>query len=208
MVGTHSVGAHRGGNGPSASVRLKSKEHSLVARLHEEIASDDVALEAAAALVAQHGRYIRAIIRFQAKNEFLEEDLFQEFFLLLVAKPIPSNVYNIKSYLYRAVTHFVVEWGRRQARYDRCLKKYAEEFRFPVHSRGSASALLGGDDVDAAIRRAAGQLRRREAEAFRLRYRHNFSVAEIAREMGVDRRTVSHYLSAGLKRLRRVRAIE
>jgi RNA polymerase sigma factor (sigma-70 family) len=88
------------------------------------------------------------------------------------------------------------------------LKKYAEEFRFPVNNRGSESALLWGEEAETVLRRLAGHLRRREAEAFRLRYRHNFSVAEIAREMGVDRRTVSHYLSAGLKRLRRVRAIE
>ena len=179
-----------------------------MARSHGDSSSDGKATAAAYAIVAEYGGYIRAIIRFQAKNEFLEEDLFQEFFLLLVAKPMPATVYNIKSYLYRAVTHFVVECSRREARYDRCLRKYADEFRFPVHNRGSGSALLRGEEAETVLRRLAGHLRRREAEAFRLRYRHNFSVAEIAREMGVDRRTVSHYLSAGLKRLRRVRAIE
>jgi RNA polymerase sigma factor (sigma-70 family) len=179
-----------------------------VVRHHLKGTSGRAAVGAATALFAEHGRFIRAVIRFQAQNEFLEEDLFQEFFLLLVTKPIPTNVFNIKSYLYRAVTHFVVEYRRRQARYARCLDRHAEELRISVHNQASGSALLETEDAELAFRRWTGPLRRREAQAFRLRYRENFSIGEIAQAMGVDRRTVSHYLSAGLKRLRRMHAIE
>ena len=166
-----------------------------------------MSVDAASALVAEHGGFIRAIIRFQAQNEFLEEDLFQEFFLQLVMKPMPSTVYNIKSYLYRVVSHFVVEHRRRQASYARCLDRHAEEKRNSAHSRSSRSAFLETGDADVAFRRWIGPLRRREAQAFRLRYRDGFSIAEIAETMGVDRRTVSHYLSAGLRRLRRAHGI-
>jgi RNA polymerase sigma factor (sigma-70 family) len=179
-----------------------------MARLHNKGPSDATAVEAAAALFAEHGGFIRAIMRFQAQNEFLEEDLYQEFFLLLVAKPMPSNVYNIKSYLYRAISHFVVECRRRQASYERCLERHSKEIRNSAHKRVARSAFIETADADAAFRRWTGQLRRREAQAFRLRYRDNFSIGEIAAVMGVDRRTVSHYLSAGLKRLRRAHGIE
>ena len=170
--------------------------------------TDNRAARAAAAVFAEYGSFIRAVIRFQASNEFIEEDLFQEFFLLLVAKPLPVKVYNIKSYLYRAVTNVVIESARRQARQERYLKKHVEEIRIAVNTATPQSAIIKTEETESVFRYLVGQLRRREAEAVILRYRDNRSIAEIAREMGVDKRTVSHYLSAGLKRLRRARAIE
>lgn len=166
------------------------------------------AVRAVAAVYTKYGDFIRAVIRFQAQNEFLEEDLFQEFFLSLVAKPIPVNVFNLRSYLYRAVTHFVVECRRRQTTYERCLGRHAEEIRNSVNNKVVESALFETEAMDAAFRRWTCQMRRREAEAFWLRYREDFSIGEIARAMGVSRRTVSHYLWSGLKRLRRLHAIE
>lgn len=179
-----------------------------MAGYHTNCTSDDTAAAAAAEVFAEHGNFIRAVIRFQASNEFLEEDLFQEFFLRLIAKPLPVNISNIRSYLYRAVTNAVVESARRRARQERCLKKHIEEIRISINKRTPQSAIIQTEERESLFRYLAGQLRRREAEAVTLRYRDDRSIAEIAREMGVDRRTVSHYLSSGLKRLRRIHAIE
>lgn len=175
---------------------------------HNSGTPGDATVAAVGGIYAKYGGFIRAIIRFQAQNEFLEEDLFQEFFLSLLAKPFPANVFNLRSYLYRAVMHFVVEYRRRQSTYERCLKKHAEEVRNSVNNKGAESAFLETEAVDVALRRWTGQLPRREAEAFWLRYREDFSIPEIALAMGVSRRTVSHYLWSGLKRLRRMHAIE
>jgi len=179
-----------------------------VALFHTHPASDGSAAEAAAALFDEYGDFIRAVIRFQAKTEFQEDDLFQEFFLVLAAKPIPANVSNVKSYIYRAVTNTVIEWARRQAREERCLKKHVEEIRISINKRTPQSAIIQKEGRESVFRYLAGQLRRREAEAVMLRYRDNCSISEIAQRMGVDRRTVSHYLSEGLKELRRVSGIE
>jgi RNA polymerase sigma factor (sigma-70 family) len=162
----------------------------------------------AAAIFAQYGKYIRAVIRFQTRNQFLEEDLYQEFFLVLVNKPIPANVFNIKSYLYRAITNTIIESARQRAREQRCLQKHAEEARISVNNRTPQSAIIGAEERETVFQSLAGHLRRREAEAVTLRYRDNYSISEIAERMGVDKRTVSHYLCEGLKQLRRVRAIE
>lgn len=170
--------------------------------------SDRSAAEAAAAIFAEYGDFIRAIIRFQAKNEFQEEDLFQEFFLVLATKPLSTNISNIKSYLYRAVTHTVVESARWEAREARCVKKHVENSQISINKRALQSAIIEKEEKESVIRSLAGRLRRREAEAVVLRYRDNCSIGEIAQQMGVDRRTVSRYLSTGLKQLRRVRAIE
>ncbi|UCD51415.1 MAG: RNA polymerase sigma factor [Phycisphaerales bacterium] len=178
-----------------------------MARLCTNHASEG-AVASAAAIFDEYGNYIRAIIRFQTRNQFQAEDLFQQFFLVLAAKPIPARVVNIKSYLYRAVANTVIESARREVREKRCREKHADEARISINNRTPQSAIISKEETESVFRSLAGQLRRREAEAVTLRYRDNCSITEIAEKMGVDRRTVSHYLSEGLKQLRRVRAIE
>ena len=70
-------------------------------------------VDVAAKVFAEHGDFIRAIIRYQISNDTQADDLFQDFFLSLVYRPLPTGVQNIKSYLYRAVTNDVVDAVRR-----------------------------------------------------------------------------------------------
>jgi len=178
-----------------------------VARLTTNQASEGAAASAAA-IFDEYGNYIRAVIRFQTRNPFRAEDLFQDFFLVLVAKPIPADVVNVKSYLYRALTNTIIESVRQEAREKRCLEKHADQTRISINNRTPQSAMITKEERESVFGALAGHLRRREAEAVTLRYRDNCSISEIAEKMGVDRRTVSHYLSEGLKQLRRVKAIE
>ncbi len=166
------------------------------------------AVAAASTLFHKYGTFIRAVIRFQARNEFQEDDLFQQFFLALVRKPVPANVDNIKSYLYRAIANDIIDTARRKARRRRHFEKLAQEFRNSIHKRAPSHAILGEEDDNAAFVCLTRQLPRREAEAVTLRYQDNRSISEIAQMMGVDRRTVSHYLTAALRHLRRICAIE
>ena len=179
-----------------------------MALFHTNSQSDLAAAQAATAIYDQYGDFIRAVVRFQAKNEFQEEELFQEFFLTLVAKPVPASVSSIKGYIYRALVNMVAEGARRQAREERYLKKHAERVRISIHKRGPQTAIIGEEERESVFRHLTGKMRRREAEAVMLRYRDDCSIPEIAERMGVDARTVSHYISAGLRELRRVSAIE
>lgn len=179
-----------------------------MALFHTSSQSDGEAAKAAAAIYDAYGDFIQAVIRFQAKNEFQEEELFQEFFLVLVAKPVPANVTSVKGYIYRALVNMVVESARRRAKEERCLKKHVERVRISVHKWGPQTAIIGEEERESVFRHLTGKMRRREAEAVMLRYRDNCSIAEIAERMGVDARTVSHYISAGVRELRRVSAIE
>lgn len=165
-------------------------------------------VRAAADIVTRHDRFIRGVIRFQNCSKFEEDDLFQEFFLTLIRKPVPANVRRVRSYLYRAIVHHVVDRIRHQVCYRRNLKKYAEEVRISINNRPVANALRDSGQKDAALAYMARHLREREAQAFMLKYRDNCSVGEIAARMGVEKRTVSRYLSEGLKRLQRTLAIE
>lgn len=175
---------------------------------HRSGRSDKKAVDAASAVFREHGAFIRSAIRFQARNEFLEDELLQQLFLSLVTHPIPAGVWNVRSYLYRAIANDVIDSARRRARRRKHFEKFTEESRVSIHSQAPADALMHEEDSDAAFVRLTRQLSRREAEAVTLRYRDDRSIPEIARMMGVNRRTVSHYLAAAVRQLRRILAVQ
>ncbi len=151
---------------------------------------DEYAVSCAAALFAEHGSFIRAVARFQCKDEAMVEDVYQDFFVTLAEHPIPENVDNIRAYLYRSVTNYIIDAARREAKYRKAL-----------NDAGVLSREL--KDMAAGSKEAALRLSKEQAEALALRYRDNLSIAATADKMQVDPRTVSQYLSTGLKELRR-----
>ena len=52
----------------------------------------------------EHGDFIHSIIRFNVNNKVEAEDVFQDFFLSLISKPIPEEVQNLRGFLYRVVS--------------------------------------------------------------------------------------------------------
>ncbi len=168
---------------------------------------ENEAVQAATRIFSEHSSFIHAVIRFRAAGRFDPEDLFQEFFLTLVHKPMPPDIRNIRSFLYRAIFNYVLDRVRKQATYGRNLEKYAEEARISLNNRPSENAFIEEEDK-VAVSCLVRHLQEREAQAFVLKYRDNYSIAEIAATMGVNKRTVSRYLSEGLKKLRKTLAIE
>ncbi len=176
-------------------------------RRNEVLASEAVRL--AAEILDEYGGFVRAIIRFQARNRSEEEDLFQEFFLALIRKPVPAEVQNIRSYLYRAVTNHIVDAVRRHENYHRAVKKYARRTRISINKRPVGNVLIDDtEEKSAKIAYFARHLQEREAQAFVLRFRDNCSIREIAATMGVNARTVSRYLSESIRKLRQALATQ
>ena len=184
------------------------EQRAVVERYRNGKSDKTEAVAAAAALFDEYGTFIRAVIRFQARNEFQEDDLFQQFFLSLVKRPVPASIDNIKSYLYRAIVNDIIDTARRKARRRKHFEKLSQDFRNSIHKRVPSHAILGEARDDAAFVCLTRQLPRREAQAVTLRYQENRSVSEIAQMMGVDQRTVSHHLAGALRHLRRICAIE
>ncbi|MBP7051518.1 MAG: sigma-70 family RNA polymerase sigma factor [Phycisphaerae bacterium] len=166
--------------------------------------SNDWAIERAAAIFARYGDFIRRVISFQAGGRLDDEDLYQEFYLVLIEKPIPTDVQNIEGYLYRAVMHHVINAARIEQVYARAIEKYLEEGRISINRSGSESAFTE-DEKNTAVSRLVHLLPEREGQALALRYRDDCSILEIAKRMGINKRTVSRYLSAGLRRLQQLR---
>lgn len=174
-----------------------------VAGVRRKERPENNAVRAAARVFEEYGDFIRAVIHYQARRKSDEEDLFQEFFLTLIRNPIPPDILNVRSYLYPAVIHHVVDSSRRRENYRQKMKRYAQNTGISVNMQASGSAFIENtEERNAILAYFARHLQQREARAFLLRYRDNFSTAEIAAAMGVNVRTVSRYLSEGLRRLR------
>ncbi len=175
---------------------------------NEVLAGEAVRL--AAEIFDEHGDFIRAVIRFQVHHRSEEEDLFQEFFLALIHKPVPVGVQNIRSYLYRAVINHIVDSARRRKNYYRAVKKYGKHSRISINKQRVGNAFIADDteEKNAKIACFARHLQEREAQAFVLRYRDNRSIREIAATMGVNARTVSRYLSESIRKLRQTLAAQ
>lgn len=165
-------------------------------------------VEAAARVFAEHGTFIRAVIRFQTDDESHVEDLYQEFFLKLVCKPLPQQLDNVRSYLYRAITNDVLDAARRQQSYLYYLKKYSKKIRISVNKKTPRNAFLETEESDSLFSLLARQLTQRQSQAVTMRYRDNYSLSEIAAEMGIARQTARRHLSSGIRRLRAILAIE
>jgi RNA polymerase sigma factor (sigma-70 family) len=169
----------------------------------------DRAIQAATRILEEHGDFLRAVIRFQSHDLCREDDLLQEFFLRLVEQPVPPGVQNLRSYLYQAVVRDIVDLTRRQEIHARHVKKYSEKIRISIHNRPSRNAIEEEtEEKESVFARLIRPLQHREAQVVTLRYRDNYSIAEIADQMGVHRRTVSRYLTSGLRKLRVAVAIE
>jgi RNA polymerase sigma factor (sigma-70 family) len=158
----------------------------------------------ASAVITQHESFVRAVIRFYARNACEEEELYQDLFLALMCDPRLPNVENIKSYLYHVIARDAVDAARWIAAERKRQKKFAEKAGFPVYSHPPDFALIiRAEELDGVLKCAKKKLKHREATAMALMYRDDCTVREIARRMGVKERTVHRYLTAALSTLRR-----
>ncbi len=162
---------------------------------------DAKGVDRATTIFAEYGDFIRAIIRYRVENEAQADDIFQDFFLSLISKPVPTGVQNIKSYLYRAITNDIVDSTRRLDNYQSRMHRYAKRLEYSPTEDNPEKALIRKEETDKIIRLIGRRLRRSEAQAVILRHRNDYGIKEIAVEMGVNTRTVSGYISAGLRKI-------
>ncbi len=155
------------------------------------------------AIFREHGEFIRLVLRHQAGSSLDVEDLFQGFYLVLIQKPVPAEVRDVRGYLYRALVHHVIDAARLRQTYAIAVKKYAQERKISINKRPAENAFIDEEQQDAAISSLARGLQAREAQALVMRYRDDCSILEIATRMGINKRTVSRYLSQSLRKLQR-----
>ncbi len=167
---------------------------------NESVLPSDVA--GAAEIFSEYGDFIRAVIHYEVKDDARSDDLFQDFFLSLVSKPIPAGVQNVKSYLYRAIINDVVDATRRVEKYKNRVNKYANRLNYSINKNTPENALIETEETDKMFKLIEGRLRNSEAQVISLRYRDSYNMKEVAEKMHVNTRTVSRYISTGLSKIR------
>ncbi len=157
-------------------------------------------------VLAEHGDFVRKILRFHIRNQGEREDLFQEFFIELTSRPIPEDVQNVRGYIYNVVCHNIRHSFRRIERYQKRLRKYAEHRRHIIEDRPE-NDLIETEEIEKIFELIHRHLPKNEAKAMEQRYKHDRNISETAAKMGVKPKSVSRYLSAGAKKLRQVLSI-
>ncbi len=156
----------------------------------------------AAEIFAEYGGFIHMVIFSQVKNKAHIDDIFQDFFLSLVRKPIPQDVKNIKGYLYRAITNDIIDATRRVNKYSYHMHKYHEYPNHSINKRTPENAFIDIEETNKMFGLIKGRLTNSQYQAMALRYRTDHSIKEVAKKMGVKSTSVSRYLSIGLKKIR------
>jgi RNA polymerase sigma factor (sigma-70 family) len=153
-------------------------------------------------IFAEYGDFIHMVIFSQVKNEARTDDIFQDFFLFLVRKPMPQDVKNIKGYLYRAITNDIIDATRRVNKYSYHVHKYKEYPNHSINKRTPENAFIDVEETNKMLVLIKGRLTNSQYQAMALRYRTDHSIKEVAKKMGVKSTSVSRYISIGLKKIR------
>jgi len=158
----------------------------------------------AAAVFAEHGGYVRAVIARNARNRSQIDDLCQNFFLTLVAKPVPEGVRNVRTYLYRAIIRDILDSARSLENYRNRNQRHHEQREVCKHEVPPEQVMIIAEERLKMLRILEAHLTGAEATAMELRFMEDYTITEAARSMGVDNRTVSRYLSTAMAKLRRL----
>jgi RNA polymerase sigma factor (sigma-70 family) len=88
------------------------------------------------------------------------------------------------------------------------VARYAERFDFPINESGPEDAIIETEETEKIFKLIEKCLPHSEARAITLRYMNDFSIKDVAEKMNVDGRTVSRYISVGLKKARQFLTIK
>lgn len=156
----------------------------------------------AAEVFDRYGDEIRAIIHFNVKDKSKADDIFQEFFVSIVRKPIPSDIQNIRAYLYRAVTNDVIDVSRQRKCHQDHIQKYAEYRKHFVIPEDPQNTAIQMENTKKMFYLIENRLPKREAEVVVQRYGQGLSTTDTAEKMNVNKGIVSRYLSVAIKKMR------
>jgi RNA polymerase sigma factor (sigma-70 family) len=165
-------------------------------------------VQRATAIFVEYGDFIRAVIRHKIKDESRAEDLLHDFFLSLVSRPIPAEVRDIKSYIYRAIINDITDRIRHLGRYQAMTHRCADYNKLIVNHQPPEDALMEKEQIDRMIELIKKKVTKNEFKAIASRYCDDLSIKEAADRMNIDGRSVIRYISTGLRKVKRFLAIE
>ncbi|MHC4293681.1 MAG: RNA polymerase sigma factor [Planctomycetota bacterium] len=147
---------------------------------------------------------IYRIILFHIKDRSEADDIFQDLFLSFVRNPVPSDTKNIMAYIYKTITNDIFDLVRKKRNYQYRVARYAEQRKYLIKTLGPEERAIRAEEFQKLFSLIKKRLPSRQAQAIHLRYINNYTTSEAAKKMGVDEKTVSRYLWAGLRRAQKL----
>ena len=156
----------------------------------------------AAEVFSKYGDFIMAVIRSKIGDDDLASDLYQNYFLVLIAYPIPRDVKNIKTYIYKTVTNDVLDAIRHLDRYQSYIKRFSKIVENPINNDTPESALIYKETMEKTFQMIEELLPAKQSQAITLKFKDNKSIGKIAKRLKLNKRSVSQYISVGIKKMR------
>lgn len=158
-------------------------------------------VESAAKLFIEHGDFIRSIIRYKIKNEDMTEDIYQDLFIRFVVRPIPDDIRSTKGFLYKVISDEIIDSFRRMESYKTQINSYAGKIE-NIAEDSPDKKVIDLEETEKMFNLIAKILPQNEARAVIFKFRDNHDTTTIAKQMGIKTRSVSRYVSVGIKKLR------
>ena len=159
-------------------------------------------MKEATEIFEKHTHTIRAAIRFHINDRSSIDDIFQDFFLSLVERPVPRRDQNIKAFINRAIRNDVLDVASQNRSYHQRNCKYAQMHKDRFKSKAPDEIVIHAEDIRQLFDIVENQLMHHESQAIIQKYQYDRDAGEAAEAMGITRRSVSHYLCTGMKKLR------
>ena len=153
-------------------------------------------------LFKEHEGFIRSVIQFAIRNPSETEDFFQELYLYFIRKPPSDEIRNLQGFLYRVIIDRAKDWHRRQSRRQQKRHQLVHLVRQEQTDQRAETDFLRREEARELFTQIERHLQKNEAKAIVYRFKHEYTLDETAREMGLQPKTISRYVSVGLKKIR------
>jgi len=150
--------------------------------------------------VLPHEPALRAWLRQKTSLGFDLDDVVQETYAILVAKPSVEAIRNPKTYAFQTAWSVILQQLRRAHIVPINAVADIEALEAAADAPSPEDTVLARDEL-AMIRRAIAGLPRQTRQAFVLRRVDGLSQGEIARRMKLSEHTVEKHIARGLKLL-------
>jgi RNA polymerase sigma-70 factor (ECF subfamily) len=153
----------------------------------------------------QHRGWLRTVVLARVGEPQAVDDVMQEVSLAAVrareALPDPAK---LAPWLYQLAVRQSLVYRRKQGRRRKLNDRYAEGLAPADEARHTVNALAWvlAEERRELVRRAVGQLPRRDAEVLLLKYIHGWNYAQMTEHMGISHHAVANRLRRARQRLR------
>lgn len=148
----------------------------------------------------KHESFIRAMVRKFSHTTDSAEDFYQDLFVYFCRKGISRDINNMEGFLYRVIYGRSKDLARYDFRQRALFSNYAQYYQ-QLHSSYEEYE-IDENENEQLFDRINKYVTKNEARAIFYRCKQGFSLAEAAEKMGVLPKTITRYVSSGLRKIR------